>query len=264
MLKKALVGGGVAVLLAGLFFGHDALSYVRTSVGWVKDSVKDNVPVEFEIDRARKMVKDLVPDIRKNMHLIAREEVELERLGKQVVELEARLVKDKAGILQLKTDLEGAQDSFQYASHRYTRDEVKTDLGRRFERFKTNEATLASLREISTARTRSLEGARQKLENMLAQKRQLEVEVENVEARLKMVQAAQVGNDYHFDDTRLGRVKELLNELRTKIEVDERLVGSESEFGEIHLDVQVSDNIVEQVTDYFAGPQAEVATKPGE
>jgi len=79
-----------------------------------------------------------------------------------------------------------------------------------------------------------------------------------------MVQAAQVGSDYHFDDTRLGRVKELLNELRTKIEVDERLVGSESEFGEIHLDLQVSDNIVEQVTDYFAGPQAEIATKPGE
>ncbi|MBX9790900.1 MAG: hypothetical protein K2Y37_18430 [Pirellulales bacterium] len=264
MLKKALIGGGVLALLTGFFFGRDACSYVRTSVGWVKDSVKDSVPVEFEIDRARKMVKDLVPDIRKNMHLIAREEVELERLGKQVVELEARLTKDKAAILQLKGDLEGSQDAFQYASHRYSREEVKTDLGRRFERFKTNEATLASLREISTARLRSLEGARQKLENMLAQKRQLEVEVENVEARLKMVQAAQAGSDYHFDDTRLGRVKELLNELRTKIEVDERLVGSETEFGEIHLDQPVSDNIVEQVTDYFSGPRAEVATRPEE
>lgn len=252
------------MLLAGLFFGRDAFSYVRTSVGWVKDSVKDNVPVEFEIDRARKMVKDLVPDIRKNMHLIAREEVELERIGKQVAELETRLTKDRSGIMQLKTDLEGGQDSFQYASQRYSREEVKTDLARRFERFKTNEATLASLREISTARMRSLEGARQKLEHMLAQKRQLEVEVENVEARLKMVQAAQAGSDYHFDDTRLGRVKELLSELRTKIEVDERLVGSESEFGEIHLDQPVSDNIVEQVTDYFSRPQAEIATKPEE
>ncbi len=35
-------------------------------------------------------------------------------------------------------------------------DQVKTDLSHRFERFKTNDATLASLKEIHSARERSL------------------------------------------------------------------------------------------------------------
>ena len=80
MIRKAILGAAVVVLAAGFFFGRDVFSYATTSVGWVKGSVKNSVPIEFEIERARKMVKNLVPDIRKNMHTIAQEEVELERL----------------------------------------------------------------------------------------------------------------------------------------------------------------------------------------
>ena len=65
MIKKTLVAVGGLSLLMVLFFGRDAVSYVRTSFGWVRDSVKSQVPVEFEIERARRMVKNLVPDIRK-------------------------------------------------------------------------------------------------------------------------------------------------------------------------------------------------------
>ena len=48
----------------------------------MKQTVRNSVPVDFEIERWRKMVKNLVPDIRKNMHVIAQEEVEVERLEK--------------------------------------------------------------------------------------------------------------------------------------------------------------------------------------
>ena len=40
----------------------------------------------FEIDRARKMVKDLVPDIQRNMHVIAKEEVEVDQLEHQIAD----------------------------------------------------------------------------------------------------------------------------------------------------------------------------------
>jgi hypothetical protein len=77
MLKKGLLIGGALVLLLGLFFGRDAMSYTRTSLGWVQQSVRDAVPIEFEINRAHQMIKDLNPEIRRNTHLIAREEVDL-------------------------------------------------------------------------------------------------------------------------------------------------------------------------------------------
>ena len=80
MVKKGiLIGMGVLVFL-GLLFGRDGLSHLKTSVGWVRQSVHDSVPVEFEISRARQMIKDLDPEIHRNMHLIAKEEVEVKHL----------------------------------------------------------------------------------------------------------------------------------------------------------------------------------------
>lgn len=264
MIKKALISAAALLLVGGFLFGRDLFSYVGTSVGWVKDSVRDTVPIEFEIERARKMVKNLVPDIRKNIYAIAREEVEIQRLDKQIAETADRLERDKVSMLKLKTDLESGNQAFQYASHEYTRNEVKKDLAHRFERFKTNEATLASLREIQTARQRSLHAAQQKLADMQAQKRQLEVQVENIEARLKMLEAAQTTCDYNFDDSQLSRVKELLSELHTKLEVSERLVNSEAVFGgEIEMEESVSEDIVDEVTQYFnTKEQPQVAANP--
>src|SRR5690606_39815140 len=70
-------------------------SYLGTSWGRMKSSVKDSVPVEFEIERARKMVKDLLPDIRHNMHVIAKEEVEVARLERQIADAEEKLAVSK-------------------------------------------------------------------------------------------------------------------------------------------------------------------------
>jgi predicted nucleic acid-binding Zn-ribbon protein len=253
MIKKSLMGVGGLGLLAVLFFGWDAASYVRTSFGWVKDSVKSQVPMEFEIERARRMVKNLVPDIRKNMHVIAQEEVEIERLDKQITQTRGTMDKDRTEMLKLKTDLATAQPVYQYGGRSYTVQQVKLDLANRFERYKTHDATLASLQEIQGARRKGLDAARQKLEGMIAAKRQLEVDVENLEARFKMVEVAQTTAPFNLDDSQLGRAKDLIAEVRTRLNVAERLVNAQTEFdGEIPLSAPQTENIVEQVTEYFA------------
>jgi predicted nucleic acid-binding Zn-ribbon protein len=257
MVRRIILTAGGLGLVAVMFFGRDAFSYVKTSAGWVKESVKSSIPVEFEIERARKMVKDLVPDIRRNMHVIAQEEVELERLEKQIAETEASVARDREGIMRLKTDLTSASTAHTYNGRTYSVKQVKADLSNRFERFKTTDATLGSLKDIHAARKQSLEAARQKLEGMLAAKGRLEAEVQNLEARLKMVEVAQTTSNYQFDDSQLGRAKELIAEVRTRLNVAERLVNAETKFdGEIPLDANESEDIVEQVTEYFA-PQAE-------
>jgi len=256
MIKKAIIGTGVALLVALLFFGRDLVSYVRTSVGYVGEAVHDTVPVEFQIERARGLIKGLVPEIRKNLHVIAKEQVEVERLEKQVADAEAKLGKAKEDIMRLKEDLATEQEEYTYHGRTYTVAQVKTDLANRFERYKTSEATLGSLREIYDARQRSLEAAREKLDGMLAARRQLQVDVENLEARLKMVAAAQTTSDYNFDDSKLARAKELVADLRSRLDVAEKLVDAEGHFqGQIPLDEPATENIVEQVTDYFEHPE---------
>ncbi|HEX3657726.1 MAG TPA: hypothetical protein VHV55_18195 [Pirellulales bacterium] len=260
MFKKSLIAGVAVAVLGTFFLGRDALSYVGTSIGWIKDSVKNSVPIDFEIERARRMIKNLVPDIRQNMQRIAAEEVEVERLARQITDNSSRLARDRDEIMRLKTDLAGCSGSLKYAGRRYSPDEVKADLSHRFERYKTHEATLESLSQMQRARQRSLEAARQKLEGMLAMKRQLEVDVEHLEARLKMVQTAQSTSNYNFDDSQLSRARELVTEVRTRLEVAERMVEVDVAVqSEIPLDAAAPTNIVEQVADYFQAHDAEVA-----
>ncbi len=130
---------------------------------------------------------------------------------------------------------------------------------------KTADATLASLKEIHTAREKSLQAARQKLEGMLAAKRQLQVEIENLEARSQMIAAAQTTSNYQFDDSRLGHVKELIANLKTRMEVAEKLVNAEVNFhDEIPLDKPNSEDIVDQVTEYFAPPATPIKVASAE
>jgi chromosome segregation ATPase len=258
MIKKTILAVGIATLVALFFFGRDAVSYVRTSAGVVKDSVKDSVPLEFQIERARDMVKDLMPEIRRNMHVIAKEEVEVEHLEKRTAEAEVNLAKDKEEILRLKADVAEAKEVYTYAGRDYTAEQVKTDLANRFERYKTNQATLDSLRQIYDARQKSLDAARQKLEGMLANKRQLQVEVENLEARLQMVAAAKTTCDYQFDDSRLGRAKELIADIQKRLDIEATLVNAEGYFhDEIPLDETAPSNIVEQISEYFTDGQVD-------
>lgn len=259
MLKKGIFAVAGAVLLSVLLFGRDAVSYVATSATRVTDSVRSSVPVEFEIDRARQMVQNLVPDIRRNMHVIAKEEVEVEQLKSQIADSGAKLSQQRDDVMRLKADIATDKGSYHYAGRSYSINQVKADLANRFERYKTNEATFDSLRDILAAREQSLDAARQKLDGMLAAKRQLEVDVENLEARLKMVEVAQTTSEYNFDDSQLARVKGLMTDIRTRLSVAEKLVNADSQYqGEIVLEDTASDDIVERVTQYFdETPQGE-------
>ncbi len=257
MIRKALFTVGGVALLTVLFFGRDAASYVSTSCGWMKDSVKASVPVEFHIDRARRMVKNLVPDIRRNMHVIAQEEVEIERLDKEIAKTEATMAREKTAIMRLKGDLATVQPVYHYAGRSYSQQQVKIDLANRFARFKTHDGTLGSLRDILASRRTSLDAARAKLENMLAEKQKLEVEVENLEAKYRVIQVAQTTSEFNIDDSQLGRVKDLIAEIRSQLSVAERLANSDVNFqAEIPLTEGESENIVDQVTEYFDGDEA--------
>lgn len=253
MIKKIVILAGGTLLVGLLLFGRNTISYIRTSVGSVRETVQNSVPVEFQIDHARHLIKDLAPEVRKNMHIIAKEEVELQRIEEQIAAAESRLVKEKDNIMRLKGDVASDKPTFQYAGRSFTLTEVKSDLANRFERYKTSEATLNSLKGIHEARQRSLAAARQKLDGMLAARRQLQVDVENLEARNQMVAAAKTTSSFQFDDSQLGQAKELVAGLRTRLEVDEKMVNAETEFqGEIPMDKATPQNIVEQVGDYFA------------
>ena len=252
MVKKGiLIGAGVLVLL-GLLFGREGWTHATTLLGMGRQAVRDAVPVEFELSRAHQMIKDLDPEIHRNMHVIAKEEVEVAQLRDRLSGADKNLAKNKADIQRLTDDLKRGDSNFVYADKTYSSTQVENDLSRRFEQFKVKQATLEKLTQVLAARERGLTAGREKLKAMQAAKEQLIVDVANLKARLELVKVAQATSEFNFDDSRLSRTKDLVSEISARIDVAEKLVNAESTYpGEIILDQEATTNITEQVTKYF-------------
>jgi chromosome segregation ATPase len=252
MIKKAILvatGLGVTTLV---LFGRDAASYVSTTYHKLTDSVQESVPIEFQIDRAREMVRDLEPEIRNSMHVIAKEEVALEQLNQQIDVNQEKADKDKRDILRLQADLGQGKELYRYASRSYSSDEVKQDLSRRFNRFKVADDTLGSMKQMRDAREKNLEAAQQKLAAMVNARRKLEVDLQNLEAKRKLVEVAQASSEYVFDDSQLARCKELITDIRTRLDVAAKLANADVNIEvEIPLDEATPSDITDQVAEYF-------------
>jgi chromosome segregation ATPase len=252
MLKKILFGSVLTIAVGGLLLGTSAYSYLKTGVHTLRDSVKDQIPIEVEIKRARELISDLKPEIASNLKLIAREEVEVAKLQREVSAKRTSVTKSKDAILKLKDDLQSGLRYVTYKGKQYSAEEVRQDLSDRFKHHQTLEATSEKLVKILDARERNLVAARRKLDEMLAAKRELEVQVENLQARLTMVEVAQAGSKFAVDDGAIGQVRQALDEIATRIDVAEKLANGLDEIGSVPVEPTVEpQELIEKISEYF-------------
>lgn len=252
MLRKIVLGtaltGGTAVLL----LGSSAFSYVRTGVHTIRHEVKSQIPVDVELARCRDMIRQITPEIADNLHAIAREEVEITKLQREVEGKQDRLVKAKSHIIHLRDDLAQDRPHYVYRGRSYDADQVRCDLSNRFKAYKSQQENVDQLTKILATREQKLAAAQQNLERMVAAKRQLEVEVETLQARLMMVQVAESAADLQLDSSQLSRTQELIDEISTRIDVAEKLAGDVAEpLGAIPLDEPQSEDVLGEVISYF-------------
>ena len=262
MLKKLIVVGSGVTMLSALFFGRDAVSYVTTSAFRVQESIQQAVPIEFEIDRARKMIADLDPEIRRNLHMIAREEVEIDHLTRRLVSLEGKIEKGRSDLARLGADIRSGRTEFQYAGLTYSRDRVQHDAESRLVKTKTMTNTRDKLNQVLRAREQSLLAAQNKMAEMRSAQSQLEIDVENYQARKKTVDVAKAASLYKFDDSQLARTRELLDRIATRISVEEKLVDTDVDItSEIQLDEPAEGtNVSERIAAFLGSSDDTVAT----
>ena len=162
------------------------------------------------------------------------------------------MAKSWSQIQTLKSDLSRGDSNYVYAGQTYTVKQVETDLTNRFDRYQTKDATVQKLGKILDARQRGLSAAQEKLKAMIAAKRQLEVEVENLEARLKMVEVAKAANEFVIDDSQLSRTRQLLSDIESRIEVDAQMVNADDlVLDEIPLETPAENaKILERIAEY--------------
>ncbi len=119
--------------------------------------------------------------------------------------------------------------------------------------------------QMRDARQRNLDATRQKLTTMIAAQKNLEADILNLEAKRKLVAVAQASSDVIFDDSKLARAKELITDIRSRLDVAARLANADTHFrGEIPLDSAQSQDVTDQVAAYFEldGADGKVAAEP--
>lgn len=244
----------VAVLL--FVFGGSWMSYLSTATRLVSDEVSEKIPVDFEIERARTMIANLIPDIKRNMVVIAHEEVSVESIRKEIAGAEEALKGQREVLVELGERVKDGSEHNPYGDRVISSKELKEELKHLFARYKMQDATLQAKQEVLASRERSLAASRAKLQNMLNAKRDLEVEVENLQARLRAIQTESVANEIEFDETQLTRCQQLVDDLRVRLNVAERLIAAEGtlNFEDVTsstLSFSEDEDIAKEIDNYF-------------
>lgn len=263
MIKKVVLGSVAALAVGTFVFGgvRGMWSAVRTGADRVRTAVQSEVPLEFQIEQAHRMVDDLGPEIDRLKRVIAEEAVELRNLRDSIEERTESMASQEEAILRLSNDLQSGEERLVYSGVTYTVSQVQRDLTERFNRFRVAEDTLTREQEILAAREQAHASHRQMLEEMLSARADLEVEIERLQARLRSVEAAESIHHIEIDDSQLAECRARIDEINVALDVRETMLDERGEFiGLIPLEGEQADaapiDIAEQVHDYFQDREA--------
>ena len=265
MLKKATFWGLGLLLVGGLLFGSRIGPYAQTAVKKIRNTAEQSVPLTFQIDAARDQLKKIEPEIKNMVWQIAKEKAEIKRLEREVDSQNASLTKKHEELLTLRNHLKSGETVYVATNGKaYTNTRVEEDLRHRFSMYQTAEKTVEKSQQILDLRRKSLEQALAKLEQAQVHQRELEIELENLNARQRMVDVAKTASNINIDDSQLARTKSLIDEISAKIDAEEEMLNLAPKYlGEIPVsegDVSADGDIAAEIDAYFGqGSETKVA-----
>jgi chromosome segregation ATPase len=254
--------GITLLILAGAFFVFKKThlgSYIRTAWAGLKSSAKNQVPLEFEIERVRQEIAKLDDDIRDHLSPMAEEMANIKSLKTRIRVTKENLKKEEANILTMTRDLEKCEkdgtQAIYYGEDEYTPEQVKAKLDRDFASYRLAEAELKSQQKMLEAKDKSMRVNREKLAKMKSLKRDLEVQLANIEADLKAVRLAEATDQFQVDDTRLSGIKSSLDDIRHRIDVRRNKVELHGQFANdpipVHKKPKSATDLTREVKNYF-------------
>ncbi|MAE64108.1 MAG: signal peptide-containing protein [Phycisphaeraceae bacterium] len=239
-------------LVAGLLLGGDLISYARSGARSIQSTVKDSIPIDVELRRARVMVEDIIPELQANIRLIAQEEVEIAALETDIEQSEQRIADERQRIARVRAQLDVVQARYDFGDRSYSRAQVAEELSRRFERFKEAEVILSGKHRLLETRRGSLDAAVQMLDRTRGQKSELEQQIESLAGKYRLVQAASSGPAVHVDGSKLAESRKLIDQIRKRLNVAERVLAHQTRFVQtIPIDVLDEKDLLVEVDEYF-------------
>lgn len=253
-LKWGVATAAGAVLVGGLVFGRDLVSYVSCGVSNVQDEIRAAIPIDVELERARHMITKITPELRSNVRLIAHEEVAVQGLRKEIKLAMANVSKHRQQVAMLRDRLGETQTvSISVGDRTVSRSSVVEKLSSRLSRFKQASAELDSKQKMLQVRERSLAAAQEMYERSRARKAELEQTVESLAAKHRLVKARSIATSVHFDDSQLARADRLMKDIEKRLQVAERVMSYEADLESPEFDEMVDETALLEDADACLG-----------
>jgi chromosome segregation ATPase len=253
-----VVAGGLLVLSwAGLS------SYPATAYKNFRQNLKKQVPLEFEIERLRHQVSQLVPDMKKNLSTMAEMMVAVDNLRTEVTVTRAKLQDQKDNILAMTRDLEAGATTINYNGHDYPRTRIREKLARDFKSYQVAEEGLKSKEKLLEAKEKELDASRSQLAELKSQKQELEVELARLEAELKTLRLAQSRSKFQFNNSSLAQCKATLADIRNRLKVEKTAAELEGDFANDAIKVEKKAPSAKELTQEIKGYFGEGSREDG-
>jgi len=266
MVKKGLVGAALGTGALFLVFGTSAPSYVRTAFHKVRHNVQGAVPPQFEIDRARQAIEDLKPMFDQNKETLARAEIEVEHLEKEVITIQANLDREQKTLVSLRDSIKTGE--IRLTGHvRDTENRAKAELANRLDHFRYTSDLLKQKGDVLEAKRKTIQSAREQLETLRGQKLTLTAKLAAIEAELQKIEVTQSKNDFNFDNSALSRAKKAVSDLEERLSVMARRAEIEGRYGDLDGPSAYVDphrDIVKEVDEQFGASDSRPAAKSGD
>jgi peptidoglycan hydrolase CwlO-like protein len=230
MCKKFAITTAVVVGLIAVLTFTKLGSYTRTAWKQARESASQQVPIEFEIERLKNEVAQLIPDLRKNLGVVANEMATVEAMEKDITRTRENLEKQKTVLLKMAHDLETPEETYIYLGKTYSREQVAKKMALDWRSYKIAESELKTKDQVLAAKKRELEAAKEQLNSIKEQEQQLKLQIAELEAEVKTVRLAQTKSKFSIDDSRLSDVKRSIEELRFRLDKERKTAELEAEF----------------------------------
>ncbi|MCA9070838.1 MAG: protein kinase, partial [Planctomycetaceae bacterium] len=212
------------------------------------------VPVDVQLAQLKRQVNELDGLLKSSTKEIATLEVEVERLDEEIAKGEESLHQQLSEMVTLREKLVQAEANSvliktPIGEKTYSVDEIRKDLERRFQRYKSADASLELKRKTREQKGKLLAAQKEKYATLLDTKSEYETRIEELEAAraqgiLKSSPSANLGE---IDIEQIKGMNKLLEDINNQLKVEERLLETEGTFEEIRVNQGDKTDILDQI-----------------
>jgi chromosome segregation ATPase len=228
--RKLLVLSAVA--LAGMVALKTTAVGSLAHVTWndTRNAVERMVPADVQLKQLAVEIDKVDQDIKKNLGVLAAQEVEFQGLEDNVVGLRELIGKLKADATGLTRRLESQTEKVSAGRDAKTAN-LAAKLDSLVATLETKKVELKGKEQLLAAKKQALEAAHARVAEMREQKEKLRVTAAKLETRLEVVRLKEVRNKVEIDDSQVNRCNTLANKIEARLREKEKIADLHLQYG---------------------------------